>query len=421
MVILSTIGKILAALLIFGIIIMIHEFGHFIVAKLCHVRVNEFAIGMGPKLFSFGRGETKYTLRLFPIGGFCAMEGEDPDTEMPESLGGSGFHKGEAEDAAPDTSDDAPVSAGDADGTTVAASAVDAAVHPDDGRAFYQKPVWQRILIVIAGAMMNLVLGYVLLLVNYGFCQTPDADGRVLFSTTTIHSLAEDSSAYQTGLRPGDTIVSINGRRVVTADFDMVSALQTDEDGVFDMVVKRPTADGGTERVELPNVTFRLVEAEDGTRYLKYDFVIVGEERTFLNTFSYALKNEYSVGVMIWRSLGDMITGKYGLNDLSGPVGTVDIIGDAVENVVTQVDKMAGVRTLLLLVILITVNVGVFNLLPLPALDGGRLVFLLVELIFRRKIPAKYEGLVNFIGLILLLLLMVVVTYSDVSKLITGG
>lgn len=415
MVILATIGKILAALLIFGIIIMIHEFGHFIVAKLCHVRVNEFAIGMGPKICSFGRGETKYTLRLFPIGGFCAMEGEDPDTEMPESLGGSGFHKGDA-DAASES--DAASAAAD---ETAGEATGDTAAPADDGRAFYQKPVWQRILIVIAGAMMNLVLGYVLLVVNYGFCQTPDTDGRVLFSTTAIHSLAEDSPAYQTGLRPGDTIVSINGRRVVTADFDMVSALQTDEDGVFDMVVKRPNADGGTERVELPNVTFRLVEAEDGTRYLQYDFVIVGEERTFLNTFSYALKNEYSVGVMIWRSLGDMITGKYGLNDLSGPVGTVDIIGDAVENVVTQVDKLAGVRTLLLLVILITVNVGVFNLLPLPALDGGRLVFLLVELIFRRKIPAKYEGLVNFIGLILLLLLMVVVTYSDVSKLITGG
>lgn len=410
MMILATVGKIVAALLIFGVIVMIHEFGHFIVAKLCHVRVNEFAIGMGPKLLSFGRGETKYTLRLLPIGGFCAMEGEDPDTEMPKSLGGSGFHKNE-----PDT--EAAVAA---PVPTYADTDVTDGANGADRRAFFQKPIWQRILIVVAGALMNLVLGYVLLVVDYGFCQTPDADGRVLFSTTTIHSLAEDSPAYQTGLRAGDTIVSINGRRVVTADFDMVSALQTDEDGVFDMVVKRPTADGGTERVELPNVTFRLMTAEDGTRYLQYDFVIVGEERTFLNTFSYALKNEYSVGVMIWRSLGDMVTGQYGLNDLSGPVGTVDIIGDAVENVVTQPDKLAGVRTLLLLVILITVNVGVFNLLPLPALDGGRLVFLLVELIFRRKIPAKYEGLVNFIGLILLLLLMVVVTYSDVSKLITG-
>ena len=388
---LVTAGKILAALFIFGIIIMLHEFGHFIVAKLCRVKVNEFAIGMGPKLVQFGHGETKYTLRLLPIGGFCAMEGEDPETEMPKAIGGSG-HKTEEETENP----------------------------LQEGRAFYQKKVWQRILIVVAGAVMNLVLGYVLLVINYAFLQTPDKNGEVLFSTTTIHSLAEDTTAYQTGLRPGDTIVSINGRRVVTADFDMVSALQTDEDGVFDMVVKRQNAAGKTEKVTLNDVTFRLETDEAGNRYLKYDFVIVGERRTVGNVFTYALKNEYSLGVMVWRSLGDILTGKYGLNDLSGPVGTVDVIGDAVENAVTHVDRMAAVRTLMTLIILITVNVGIFNLLPLPALDGGRLVFLLFELIFRRKVPAKYEGMVNFIGLILLLLLMLVVTYSDITRLITG-
>lgn len=393
MAILVTVGKILAALLIFGIIIMLHEFGHFIVAKLCRVKVNEFAIGMGPKLVQFGRGETKYTLRLLPIGGFCAMEGEDPETEMPEALGGSGHKTEETETAETPSS---------------------------DGRAFYQKKVWQRILIVVAGAVMNLVLGYVLLVINYAFLQTPNQNGEVLFSTTTIHSLGEDTSAYQTGLRPGDTIVSINGRRVVTADFDMVSALQTDEDGVFDMVVKRQNAEGKTEKVELDDVTFRLATDEEGNRYLQYDFIIVGERRTVGNVFTYALKNEYSLGVMVWRSLGDILTGKYGLNDLSGPVGTVDVIGDAVENAVTHTDRMAAVRTLMTLVILITVNVGIFNLLPLPALDGGRLVFLLFELIFRRKVPAKYEGMVNFIGLILLLLLMLVVTYSDITRLITG-
>ncbi len=394
MTVLVTAGKILAALVIFGIIIMLHEFGHFIVAKLCRVKVNEFAIGMGPKLLQFGRGETKYTLRLLPIGGFCAMEGEDPETEMPAALGGSGYKKEEEVMPCEEPS--------------------------QEGRAFYQKKVWQRILIVVAGAVMNLVLGYFLLVINYAFCQTPNQNGEVLFSTTTIHSLGEDTSAYQTGLRPGDTIVSINGRRVVTADFDMVSALQSDEDGVFDMVVKRPTANGKTEKVTLNDVTFHLATDEEGNRYLQYDFIIVGERRTVGNVFTYALKNEYSLGVMVWRSLGDILTGKYGLNDLSGPVGTVDVIGDAVENAVTHTDRMAAIRTLMTLVILITVNVGIFNLLPLPALDGGRLVFLLFELIFRRKVPAKYEGIVNFIGLILLLLLMLVVTYSDITRLITG-
>lgn len=390
MAVLATIGKILAALLIFGIIVMIHEFGHFIVAKLCRVKVNEFAIGMGPTLLRFGKGETTYSLRLLPIGGFCAMEGEDPETEMPAALGGSG-----------------------ADHEADAAAA-------NDGRAFYQKKVWQRILIVVAGALMNLALGYVLLVVDYAFCQQPDANGDVLFGTTTLYDVVEDSAPAKTGLRAGDEIVSINGKRVFTVDYDMAMALQSDEDGVFDMVVRRQTADGGREKVHLTGVTFDMATTPDGTRYLKYDFYIQGVRRTAWNVFPQALKAECSVGVLVWRSLGDIVTGRYGLNELSGPVGTVDLIGDMVENVVVEENKLAGLSTLLTLVVLITVNVGVFNLLPLPALDGGRLVFLLFEAIFRKKVPAKWEGLVHFIGLILLLLLMLVVTYSDISKLITG-
>lgn len=384
MTVLATAGKIIAALLIFGLIVMIHEFGHFIVAKLCKVKVNEFAIGMGPKLFGFGKGETKYTLRLLPIGGFCAMEGEEAESKTPAAIGG----------------------AGDA-GTTPAAP------NGDCSRAFYHKPVWQRMLIVVAGAAMNLVLGFVLILVNNACFLPPNARGEVLYSTTKIHSIGEDSPAYKTGLRAGDQVLSINGKRVITAEYDMVSALQNDEDGVFSMTVRR---DGKT--VSLDGVTFDIVTDEDGFRYLKYDFVIVGEPRGVWNTVTYTFKTERSMGVMIWRSLGDMITGKYGLNDLSGPVGTVDVIGDAVSGAVTTTDSTEGWRALFMLVALITVNVGLFNLLPLPALDGGRLAFLVFEAIFRKKVPPKFEGLVNLIGLILLLLLMVVITYSDISKLV---
>lgn len=421
--ILMTIGKILAALLVFGIIILVHEFGHFIVAKLTGVKVNEFAMGMGPKLLQFGKKETVYTLRLFPIGGFCAMEGEDPETEMPRALGGSGKTEDDGEE-----SSDGSVSSGD--GTTAAAEET-AALHTEaaetegeekpalNPRSFAAKKVWQRILITIAGATMNLLLGFVLLLVYYGFCVSPQSGGEVLFSTTTIAQLPETARSYQTGLRAGDEIIKINGRRVVTADFDMMMALQSDEDGVFDMVVKR-TVDGERQKVELKDVAFELKTTEDGTRYLQYDFILLGKERTFLNTLTHSLKNEYSLGLMIWRSLGDIVTGKYGLNDLSGPVGTVDVIGDAVEQAVTQTDRMAGIRSLLLLVTMITVNVGIFNLLPLPALDGGRLIFLIFEGITRRPIPAKYEGMVHFIGLILLMLLMLLVTFGDISKLVGG-
>lgn len=162
------IGKILAALLVLGLLIMIHEFGHFLAAKRMGVRVNEFAIGMGPRLLHWGKGETTYSLRAFPIGGFCAMEGEDEGAPTPAALGGG-------EDAQPE----------------------------DRSRSFAHKPVWRRIVIVVAGALMNLVLGYVLLLGYYGFLQEPYGNtGKVLFSTTTIAQLKEDTSAYQSGLRP---------------------------------------------------------------------------------------------------------------------------------------------------------------------------------------------------------------------------
>ncbi len=391
MAVLLSIGKILAA---------IHEFGHFIMAKATGVRVNEFAIGMGPKLFSFGKGETTYTIRLFPVGGFCAMQGEDPEVEMPRAMGGSG--KAE-EDAA---------FAEGAEGTEQTEPVLPSAKDP---RSFCNKKVWRRIVIVVAGAVMNLVLGFVLLLVYNGVCAAPQQDGTVLFPTMTLYSVPEDCPAYATGLRQGDTILRINGSRVLTT-MDMGMLMQSDEDGVLDMVVRR-TVDGEEQQVSLPGVTFELVEAEDGTRYLRYPFVLVGEERGVWNTVTYSLKSEYSIGVMIWRSLGEIITGKYGLNELSGPVGTVNIIGDAVADVVTEADHMASVRSLLMLIVMITVNLGVFNLLPIPGLDGGRLMFLIFEGVTRHPVPAKYEGIVHFVGLVLLMLFMLVVTFGDITKL----
>lgn len=372
------VGKILAALLVLGLLIMIHEFGHFLAAKRMGVRVNEFAIGMGPRLLHWGKGETTYSLRAFPIGGFCAMEGEDEGAPTPAALGGG-------EDAQPE----------------------------DRSRSFAHKPVWRRIVIVVAGALMNLVLGYVLLLGYYGFLQEPYGNtGKVLFSTTTIAQLKEDTSAYQSGLRPGDTILSVNGRRVLM-DSDLSMEMQNDPDGVLQMVVRREV-DGKPQKVTLDAVKFEMKTDETtGKQYLKYDFVVLGKVRTFGNTFTQAAKEELSVATVVWRSLVDMVRGRYGLNDLSGPVGTVNIIADAVGNA----HSLAGWQTLVMLMVLITVNLGVFNLLPLPALDGGRLVFLLWEAVTRKPVPAKYEGIVHFAGLLLLVLLMLVITYSDVTKL----
>ncbi|MBE6777773.1 MAG: hypothetical protein E7541_00095 [Ruminococcaceae bacterium] len=370
--------KILAALVALGIIITLHEFGHFLAARAMGVRVNEFAIGMGPKLFKFGKGETLYTIRALPIGGFCAMEGEDEGAETPSAVGGNG-------------------------GRTLP---------PDPTRSFANKKVWRRVIIVAAGAVMNLLLGYLLLLGYYGFLQQPHGDsGKVLFATTTIAQLDETTPAYQSGLRPGDTIRSVNGRRVFM-NGDLAMEMENDPDGVLQMVVERPTAEG-TRDVTLDAVKFdQKTDPETGRRYLVYDFVVLGVERTFGNTFVQAAKQEISVATIVWRSLVDMVRGRYGLNDLSGPVGTVDIIADAVGSANT----MEGLQTLVMLMVMITVNLGVFNLLPLPALDGGRLVFLLWEGITRKRIPPKYEGLVHLVGILLLLLLMLVVTYSDISK-----
>ncbi len=368
--------KILAALLLLGVLIMIHEFGHFLAARAMGVRVNEFAIGMGPKVFKWRKGDTLYTIRALPLGGFCAMEGEDEDAPTPSAIGGNS----------------------------------DREIEPtDETRSFAHKKVWQRIVIVLAGAAMNLLLGFLLLVVYNGFLQAPyDDDGTVLFPTTTIAQIKEDTSAYQTGLRPGDTILSINGRRVLM-DNDMAMEMQNDQDGVLQMVVRR---DG--EKVSLDNVKFELKQDEKtGRNYLVYDFVVLGKVRTFGNTITQSAKQEVSVATIVWRSLIDMLRGRYGLNELSGPVGTVDIIADAVGGVNT----LAGARTLIMLMVMITVNLGVFNMLPLPALDGGRLIFLLWEGITRRRVPPKFEGIVHFVGLLLLILLMLVVSYSDITKL----
>ena len=364
-----------------GVLVFVHELGHFLVARLMGVRVNEFAIGMGPRLIKWGKGETEYSLRLLPFGGFCAMEGEDDGAPTPAAMGGNADREPE----------ERPV---------------------DNSRSFAAKPVWKRVLIVVAGATVNLLLGYLLLLVYNGFLQTPyDDKGMVLLPTTTIARLEETTPAYQTGLRPGDTSSEVNGRRILM-DTDLTMEMQNDSDGVLAMVVRRPT-ETGSEKVSLPAVKFEQVtDPESGRTYLKYNFSLLGQVRTFGNTFTHSAKQAASIATVVWRTLVDMVRGNYGLNDLSGPVGTVDIIADAVG----KANSLAGWQTLVMLMVMITVNLGVMNLLPLPALDGGRLVFLIIEGITRKKIPAKFEGLVHFAGLILLLLLMLVITYSDITK-----
>lgn len=382
-----TILRVLLALLALNLLVMIHEFGHFIAAKLVGVQVNEFAIGMGPKLFSWGKGETIYSIRVLPIGGFCAMEGEDEGAPTPSGLGGNADRE------------------------------MDDGAEADDSRSFATKKIWQRILIVVAGAAMNLLLGFVLLLVYNGLMQEPHPDyDKVLFATTTVSVLSEDSPAYQSGLRPGDTIIGINGRRILMYT-DLTMEMQNDADGKLQMTVRRQV-DGETRKVEMKSAEFSVEKDEaTGQQYLRHDFYVNGVERNFWNTITYSAKQEISIATIVWRTLVDLIRGDYGVNDLSGPVGTVDVIADVVGDTVENENPLIAWQNLVFIMILITVNLGVFNLLPLPALDGGRLVFLLWEAVTHKPVPQKYEALIHFAGIILLLLLMVVVTYSDITKL----
>jgi regulator of sigma E protease len=381
------------------------------------VRVIEFAMGMGPKLLSFGKKETKYTLRLLPIGGFCAMEGEDPDTPMPRGIGGRGLG-GDTDDAEKPAETDITTGAEAqaTEGDTGDSSGKDS-IPAADGRAFFQKKVWQRMIIMVAGAAMNLLLGFVLLLAYFAFLSPANSQGEVLYGTTTIARLPEESPAYQTSLRPGDTIMKIDGRRMYT-HMDLQYAMQNSPTGIFSMTVRRTDGDGKSKTETLPAVAFEIKTDENGQRYLVDDIIWLGVHPTFTITVSQAAKMEFSVGVLVWRTLGDLFTGRYGLNDLSGPVGTVSVIGDVVGNAAAGPDLRAGLGNIFMLVVMITVNVGIFNLLPIPGLDGGRIIFLLIEAVARKPVPRKYEGIIHLVGLALLMLLMLVVTFSDVRKLI---
>ncbi len=345
----NTVWTILIALLLFGLVIFLHEFGHFFTAKLFGIKVNEFALGMGPKLISFGKGETKYSLRLLPIGGFCAMEGEDEDSTDP--------------------------------------------------RAFNRQKVWKRIIVVAAGAIMNLILGFFLLL-----ALRAQAD---YFLSNTIHSVG-DAVTYTDGasLEAGDKVVSINGFRIF-CEFDMNYALSQYGGEPLDFVVKR-----GGQTVDVPGVkiNFKQVTGKDN----QYAFYIEELPKTVGSVITQAAKYTVSIGRIVWVSLIDLIRGRYGLDAVSGPVGTVEIIGEAAS---AGANFKESLNNLIWVMAMITVNLGIFNLLPIPALDGGRLLFLVIEAIRRKPVPPKYEGWVHAAGFVLLIGLMLVVTFNDVLKL----
>lgn len=337
--------NIIVALLVFGIIILIHELGHFATAKAFKVKVEEFSIGMGPALFRFQGPETTYALRLIPMGGFVQMEGEDEESTDP--------------------------------------------------RSFSRQPVWKRIIVISAGAVMNLLLGLAIAAIIVSM--------RGYVGTAQVARFEENAVSSQ-ALQVGDQILKINGSRIYV-DNDILYALIRDTDGTVDMTVLR---DGEKMNLAVPFATEVL---PDGTSSISLDFKVLGVDQTFSNTLRYSAGWTVSVARQVWTALFDLVTGRYGLSQLSGPVGTTHAIGQA---------SSQGLSSLLMIVGFITVNLGVFNLLPLPALDGGRLLFLLLELIRRKPVPAKYEGFVHAAGFVMLMALMVMVTYQDILRLIAS-
>ena len=348
---------IIVSILIFGILVATHELGHFATAKLLGVKVNEFAVGMGPALFKRQKGETLYSLRLLPIGGFCAMEGEDDDSADPRAF----------------------------------------------GRAVW----WKKTIILCAGASMNFLTGLLILVILF----SPAAGFRTEFYGGPIEGYGTEDC----GLLAGDRFLSVDGHRVLVygnARFYLDRAGDT-----LDFVVER---DG--QRVELKDVHLPYQERADEngnfTRLRGMTMTAMGEPTTWFGKLLYAWNTAVDFVRVVWISLGDLVTGAVGLRDLSGPVGIVNMMGEVGSQAPSLLDAAWNLGYL---AAFIAVNLAVMNLLPLPALDGGRVFFLvlngLLYGLFRKKIDAKYEGYVHLAGLAALMCLMLVVTLSDVGKL----
>jgi regulator of sigma E protease len=346
---------IVIAILIFGLLIATHELGHFTVAKLCGVKVTEFAVGMGPALWKKEKGETLYALRLLPIGGYCAME-EDEESEDP--------------------------------------------------RAFTNQAWWKRMLILVAGAAMNFITGFIILLFI--------VPGSGAFMTPTITGFFEGCPYEgEMGLMEGDEFYKIDGQRVYfSSNIGFLLGRGADEN--YDIELLR---DG--EKVKLNDYKLSQLEYEiNGKTEMKYGLYFgVKEEGAFAN-LKYAFNASKDFVRMVWMGLSDLVTGAVGLKELSGPVGIVELISDVGEASETSVDAAYSISYL---AAFIAINLAVMNMLPIPALDGGRVLLLIitaaVEGISKKKLNPKYEGYIHAAGLVLLLGLMAFVMINDVYKL----
>lgn len=348
---------VLAGIVMFGLLIAVHEFGHFITAKLSGVKVNEFAIGMGPKLVSKQGRETLYSLRLFPIGGYCAMEGEDEDTGDPRSFQKAGF--------------------------------------------------WKKLLILVAGATMNFLIGFLIFL-----CLYLNVQG---YYVETVDSFEPWSALPAQGLQVGDRFLAVDGHEIL---MDGDAKLFLDRAGpLADIEVLRDGQPILLEDVEMSRTP--VTQADGSVRQLLG--VTLREElhsATLGDKLRLSWNSTRNTVRLVWMGLGDLITGAVGIRDVSGPVGIVNMMGQVAQESKTPTIALANILNF---IAFISVNLAVMNLLPIPALDGGRIFFLLVNLVVsaftKRELDPKYEGTVNAVFFVALLGLMAVVAASDILKL----
>ena len=339
-------------ILILGGIVLVHEFGHFIFSKLFGVYVYEFSIGMGPKLFHYKKkdGETEYCIRAIPIGGFVSLAGEDAD-----------------------------------DNSKIA-----------DDRKLYNKPVWQRFIIMIAGAMNNFIFAFILLFVMaliYGSVSTKPI----------IANVSSEYPAYEAGIKEGDRIVSIDNHKVSSWN-EVQLYIQTSDGMELDFVLK--DRDGNERKV---SVTPDVVTSEDGSESYVVGIGLDNTKKTgFGASLSYACETTVSLYKLMITTLKQLFIGGVSVNDLSGPVGIYSVVDS---------QSKEGLQSIIYLTAYLSMNVGVINLIPFPAFDGGRVLFLLIEKIRRKPIKAKTEATVNSIGFALLMLLMIYVTFNDIIRL----
>jgi len=351
---------ILFAIIIFSFLIFIHELGHFVTAKLSGVQVNEFALFMGPAIFKKKIGETTYSLRCIPIGGFCAMEGEDEDTDNP--------------------------------------------------RSFQKAAWWKRLCVLLAGAFMNFVTGVLLIAIV-----TAPSKG---FLVPVIAEADEGNTIiYEEGLHIGDRFVEIDGEKIyLSSDFSTILTLNPGE--YHDIVVER---DG--KRLTFDNYHMQMHEFtdSDGNTQMRYGFSFGYEEATFSNKVEFVWNSTCNIVRSVRLSLQMLVSGQAGLNDMMGPVGIVGVMSDTAANSATALD---AVLNLLYFGGFLGINLAVMNLLPIPALDGGRAVCLLItvviEKITKKKLDPKYEGYIHAAGMVLLLGLMAIILFKDVFRIFAG-